>query len=137
MKTISLLTETDFDTAYQIECASHTYPWSRKTFEQNQGPLYLNYKLQCNDKMAGFIISQWVADEATIFNLAIAPTYQQQGLGKQLLEHTLDIFQQRHIQSVWLEVRCSNQPAIALYHKLGFNEITIRHAYYPTSNGRE
>jgi ribosomal-protein-alanine N-acetyltransferase len=34
-------------------------------------------------------------------------------------------------------VRPSNTHAIALYERLGFNEIGLRKAYYPAENGRE
>ncbi|MCR2392783.1 ribosomal-protein-alanine N-acetyltransferase, partial [Salmonella enterica] len=38
---------------------------------------------------------------------------------------------------LWLEVRASNQAAIALYEDLGFNEVTVRRNYYPSAHGRE
>ena len=38
---------------------------------------------------------------------------------------------------IFLEVRPSNPPAIALYHDEGFNEIGRRPRYYPSHDGRE
>jgi ribosomal-protein-alanine N-acetyltransferase len=38
---------------------------------------------------------------------------------------------------VFLEVRPSNTPALALYHSEGFNEIGRRPRYYPAAQGRE
>ena len=38
---------------------------------------------------------------------------------------------------MFLEVRPSNAPAIALYHDEGFNEIGRRPRYYPAIGGRE
>jgi [ribosomal protein S18]-alanine N-acetyltransferase len=40
-------------------------------------------------------------------------------------------------ETMFLEVRPSNSGAIALYQKLGFNEIGTRKGYYPAENGRE
>ena len=40
-------------------------------------------------------------------------------------------------QRVFLEVRPSNTPAVALYHSEGFNEIGRRPRYYPAVQGRE
>jgi ribosomal-protein-alanine N-acetyltransferase len=40
-------------------------------------------------------------------------------------------------ETVFLEVRVSNEVAIALYQDEGFNEIGIRKAYYPATDGRE
>ena len=41
------------------------------------------------------------------------------------------------IATLWLEVRASNSPAIALYESLGFNEVTVRKNYYPAAQGKE
>ena len=125
MNTISSLETTDLPAAYHIEQRAHAFPWSEKTFASNQGERYLNFQLTQNGKMAAFAITQVVLDEATLFNIAVDPDYQRQGLGRALLEH------------LWLEVRASNAAAIALYESLGFNEATIRRNYYPTTDGRE
>ena len=39
---------------------------------------------------AAFAITQVVLDEATLFNIAVDPDYQRQGLGRALLEHLID-----------------------------------------------
>lgn len=108
-----------------------------KTFASNQGERYLNFQLTQNGKMAAFAITQVVLDEATLFNIAVDPDYQRQGLGRALLEHLIDELEKRGVATLWLEVRASNAAAIALYESLGFNEATIRRNYYPTTDGRE
>lgn len=137
MKIISALTEADFIDAYTIEKLSHPIPWSEQTFRSNQGEHYLNRKIAVNHQLAGFAICQTVLDEATLFNIAIAPQFRQQGLAKQLLNHLLEELENKNIKILWLEVRESNTAAINLYQNLGFNELTIRKNYYPTKDGRE
>lgn len=137
MKIISTLTEQDFNDAYTIEQSSHLIPWSEQTFRSNQGERYLNKKIVCDDQLAGFLICQKVLDEATLFNIAIAPKYRQQGLAKLLLGHLMQELENNHVKILWLEVRESNRLAINLYYQLGFNEITVRKNYYPTKQGRE
>lgn len=137
MNTISSLTTTDLARAYAIETRAHAFPWSEKTFATNQGERYLNYRLLVDDVMAAFAITQVVLDEATLFNIAVDPTWQRQGLGRQLLEHLIGELEKRGVLTLWLEVRASNTAAIALYESLGFNEATIRRNYYPTAQGRE
>jgi [ribosomal protein S18]-alanine N-acetyltransferase len=39
--------------------------------------------------------------------------------------------------NMFLEVRASNEVAIALYESMGFCEMSIRRGYYPAKNGRE
>jgi len=137
MNNISILTPADLATAFQIEQASHAFPWTEKTFASNQGERYLNLKLTVDGKMAGFAITQVVLDEATLFNLAISPAYQRRGLGRQLLEFLIPQLIERGVFTLWLEVRASNQPALALYEQLGFNEVSVRRNYYPSATGRE
>ncbi|RLM21705.1 ribosomal-protein-alanine N-acetyltransferase [Brenneria alni] len=137
MNVISTLTPADLAQAFQIEQASHAFPWTEKTFASNQGERYFNLKLSHNGQMAAYAITQLVLDEATLFNIAVHPDHQRHGLGRQLLEHVIQSLEQRGILTLWLEVRASNQRAINLYESLGFNEVSLRRDYYPTAAGRE
>ncbi|OCG41942.1 ribosomal protein S18-alanine N-acetyltransferase [Gilliamella sp. Bif1-4] len=141
MKTISTLTEHDLIEAFELEQICHAIPWSKQTFLSNQGECYLNFKITINNQMVGFCICQYVADEANLFNIAIHPDFRKQGLARKLLNHLIDrlitIKSPCPISTLWLEVRQSNTPAIKLYHTLGFNQITIRKNYYPTTNGKQ
>ena len=137
MNTISLLTPSDLAAAYAIEKRSHAFPWSEKTFASNQGERYLNLRLEVDGQLAAFAITQVVLDEAKLFNIAVDPAHQRRGLGRALLEHLITQLEQRDVFTLWLEVRASNAPAIALYESLGFNEATVRRNYYPTADGRE
>jgi len=71
-----------------------------------------------------------VADEAEIFNLAVAPQYRRQGHGTALVTAALEGMRSRGIQSVFLEVRESNLGAIAFYEDLGFLRSGRRKDYY-------
>ncbi|KFC07426.1 ribosomal protein S18p-alanine acetyltransferase [Trabulsiella guamensis ATCC 49490] len=134
---ISSLSTTDLPRAWQIEKRAHAFPWSEKTFASNQGDRYFNLKLETENEIAAFAITQVVLDEATLFNIAVDPAYQRRGLGRALLEYLIDALEKRGVVTLWLEVRASNVAAIALYESLGFNEATIRKNYYPTAEGRE
>ncbi|WP_380184647.1 ribosomal protein S18-alanine N-acetyltransferase [Kalamiella sp. sgz302252] len=137
MNPISLLTPQDLERAFAIEQRSHAFPWSEKTFASNQGERYLNYRLDVGTEMAAFAITQIVLDEATLFNLAVDPAFQRRGLGRALLQHLIKELEQRGVLTLWLEVRASNQAAIALYQQLDFNEVSVRRNYYPTAEGKE
>ncbi|MGL4268182.1 MAG: ribosomal protein S18-alanine N-acetyltransferase [Plesiomonas sp.] len=123
--------------AYPIECAAHAFPWSKQTFQDNFGERYLNLQLRHAEGLAGFAICQTVLDEATLFNLAVDPRYQGQGLGRALLQALVERLEARGVLTLWLEVRESNTPARALYEAEGFNEVSRRKNYYPTADGRE
>lgn len=137
MSLITPLSQSDLNDAWQIERASHAFPWTEKTLASNQGDRYINLKLVSGQQMAAFAITQTVLDEASLFNIAVHPDYQRRGMGRELLEHVIGELEQRDILTLWLEVRQSNQPALALYESLGFNQVSVRHNYYPAANGRE
>lgn len=137
MTAISLLTPDDLAQAFAIECRSHAFPWSEKTFASNQGERFINLRLDVDGQMAAFAITQVVLDEASLFNIAVDPAFQRRGLGRQLLQHLINELIKRDVLTLWLEVRASNLPAIALYEQLGFNQVSRRPNYYPTASGRE
>ena len=137
MMKISTLKQSDLATAFLIEKLSHDFPWTERVFYGNQGEKYHNLKISVNNQIVGYAITQYVLDEATLFNIAVDPDFQRRGLGRELLEHLIDELEKRGILTLWLEVRASNAAAIALYESLGFNEATIRRNYYPTADGHE
>ena len=132
---ISAIISSDFDRLFEIEQAAHLVPWTKGTLLNNQGERYLNLKLSVENQIVAFTICQTVLDEATLFNIAVAPEFQGKGYGKRLLSALILQLQQQGIQTLWLEVRESNHTAQQLYTQLGFNEVTIRKNYYPTPNG--
>lgn len=137
MNTISFLKPDDLPEVWQIEQASHAFPWTEKTLNSNQGDRYLNLKLSVDNTIAAFAITQVVLDEATLFNIAVHPDFQRRGLGRELLQHLIDELIQRDVMTLWLEVRASNLAAIELYRGFDFNEVTVRKGYYPAAEGRE
>lgn len=131
------LSPDDFNLAYTLEKHCHAFPWSKKNFFSNQGNHYLNFRLNIDNVMAAFVISKMVLNEATLFNIAVDPVYQRSGLGRQLLGHLIRALIQNGVETLWLEVRVSNDAAIMLYEKLGFNQVSVRNNYYPAAKGCE
>lgn len=132
---IEEIQQADFERLFEIEQKAHLVPWSKGTLLNNQGEKYLNLKLVENGEIVAFAISQVVLDEATLFNIAVAPNFQGKGFGKRLLSELILQLQKRGVATLWLEVRESNQAAQKLYDSLGFNEVTVRRNYYPTPDG--
>ena len=78
-----------------------------------------------------------VLDEAHLLNLSVAKPHQGRGLGRMLLAHMIAKAKSYGANNMFLEVRPSNKNAIALYEKVGFNEMAVRRNYYPATGGRE
>ena len=128
---------TDIPGVHDIEVLAHSHPWSEKLFLSNFGKRYINHILMLDDKIVGYFIASYVAGEVTLLNIAISPAFQGGGLGKQLLSYLKTFSKSLEQEEIWLEVRSSNQSAIALYQALAFVDVDIRPAYYPTNDGRE
>ena len=70
-----------------------------------------------------------VLDEGCLEKIAVDPNYRRQGVAEAILSAFLR-FGQAHLAFLTLEVRASNAPAIALYEKLGFQQVGRRKDYY-------
>ncbi|MBP2196391.1 ribosomal protein S18-alanine N-acetyltransferase [Pantoea cypripedii] len=137
MTAISLITPEDQPQLLAIERRSHAFPWSEQTFASNQGERFLNLRFAAEGKLVAFAITQVVLDEASLFNIAVDPDFQRRGYARQLLQHLIAELEKRDVMTLWLEVRASNLPAIALYEQLEFHQVSRRPNYYPTASGRE
>jgi ribosomal-protein-alanine N-acetyltransferase len=81
-------------------------------------------------KISGFILGRQVADEGEILNLGVKPAYRHRGEGGALLKAALGGFQSRGVSRVFLEVRESNETAMAFYERHGFSKKGLRAGYY-------
>ena len=77
--------------------------------------------------VAGYVGSQTVLQEADMMNIAVADTHRRRGIARLLVE---ELIRQLDAYQLTLEVRASNAPAIALYEKLGFQQVGLRKNYY-------
>ncbi len=81
-------------------------------------------------QMIGLACLWAILEEAHITLLAVDPAYRGQGLGQALLWALLRAAAGRGLEWATLEVRLSNQAAIALYQKFGFERVGQRRGYY-------
>jgi len=127
----------DLDAVMAIEETVYQFPWTRKIFFDC---LHIGYHCRvCEGEqgLLGYCIASSAVGEAHILNLCVALEHRGNGIGRHLLESQIQDFRRNALNTVFLEVRESNQVAIALYDRIGFNEIGRRRAYYPAANGRE
>jgi len=82
--------------------------------------------------VVGFCVLALVpaAREAEVRNVAVHPEHRRQGLARLLLRAAIDRARDAGAETVFLEVRESNQAARALYARLGFTETGRRAEYY-------
>lgn len=126
----------DLPEVLAIEKQNYLFPWSEDVFIDCFRAGYGCWVCEEMDKILGYGLLSIAVGEAHILNISVDPAEQGHGIGRRLLQHLIDTAQGR-AETMFLEVRPSNEVAIALYQDIGFNEIGVRKDYYPAENGRE
>lgn len=129
---ITQMTQDHIQALAQMEKLCFQDPWSLHAFAYElNNPLSLwLVALNEADQVVGYVGSQSVIDAADIMNVAVLPEYRCQGIATALLEAICHRLAQKGMKTVTLEVRCSNDPAISLYQRLGFRQVGLRKNYY-------
>jgi ribosomal-protein-alanine N-acetyltransferase len=90
----------------------------------------------------GFVVGRFVmagesetSTDAEIYNIAITKEEQRKGFGQFLFNAFIAMCLKKNTANVWLEVRESNEKAIAFYQKNGFTSVQTRQFFY--ENPRE
>ena len=106
-------------------------PWSEKSIASElNNPLALWLVAVEEEEVVGYIGSQTVPDESDMMNVAVHPDYRRRGIAEALVTALCDALNERGSVSLTLEVRSSNEPAKAMYEKLGFGLAGRRPNYY-------
>lgn len=131
------MTHDDLALVSDIERRSYEFPWSHGVFRDCLLAGYQCVLLERDDEVAGYGILSVAAGEAHILNICVDPTYRSLGYGEWLLDEMLYRARTALVQEVFLEVRASNENALALYKKKGFYLVANRPSYYQAQEGRE
>jgi len=118
------VSQLDLDRIEEIQAASRpgATQWPRTA--------YLRYECWVAvvaGTVAGFVLYRDLGPgEGEILNLAVAPEFRRQGIGRALVRKILA----EHPGEVYLEVRRSNTVARRLYESEGFQVVALRPDYY-------
>jgi ribosomal-protein-alanine N-acetyltransferase len=129
----------DLPDVLTIENDVYPHPWTRGNFLDS---LYNGYEMwtlrDATGMLAGYFLVMLAVDEAHLLNISVRRDLHGKGLGRLQLDKVVAIAREKGMQSVLLEVRPSNQRALAVYLHYGFVQIGLRKGYYPAvSNTRE
>ena len=127
----------DIDAVVAIEGRAYSFPWSRGIFGDCLLAGYFAVVLESEGEVVGYAIMSSAAAEGHILNLCVDISRRRAGFGRQLLNYLLAEACSRQLQRLILEVRPSNDAAVALYEDSGFTRLGVRKDYYRALDGRE
>lgn len=131
------MNERDLDEVTAVEADIQAFPWTRGHFSDSLQAGHSVWVCRRGGELIGFAIVISVIDEAHLLNIGVAPRHQGQGFGARLLRHVMAVAREQGASKLFLEVRPSNDQAVALYRHFGFRQIGLRRGYYPAAIGRE
>ena len=137
LTTVREMNHDDLAMVSDIERRSYEFPWSHGVFRDCLLAGYQCLVLIRGDRVAGYAILSVAAGEAHILNLCVDPEFRSLGYGEQMLDELLYRARSASVREIFLEVRPSNETAIALYRKKGFHQVAARPEYYQANAGRE
>ena len=121
--------------ALEKECFSTPTP-EKMLMEEIIKPEAIYFAATQGENLIGYVGMQSVLDEGYMMDICVAESCRRQGVGRALMQALLEGAERAALAFVTLEVRASNDPAIALYTALGFEKVGERKNYYqnPTEN---
>jgi len=117
----------------EVERAAFAHPWSEEMIRRELEHEFSTVLLAIRGRegpIAGFAVVWLVHDELHVLNVAVAPEARRSGVARRILDRVEGRAREQGARVSMLEVRRSNQPAIALYRSLGYREVGVRPGYY-------
>src|SRR4030043_1028613 len=132
--------EEDLDIILRIERASFSAPWSKFYFihelhvNKNAFLLIMLHQVRYEEIILGYTDLWKEKNILHMANFAIEPRYRNKGYGASFLQFCMYFGDRLSIETIKLEVRVSNDSAIRLYKKAGFQITSLLKRYYIDNN---
>ena len=128
---IRALEAADLAAVEEIEQRAYPTPWSRSMFASELAkPTSICLGAFEGEELVGYVINSRYVDAWHVMNVAVDPDHQRRGVASRLLERLFELTRDDERRGYTLEVRVSNEAAIELYERLGFEPRGIRRGYY-------
>ena len=115
----------------ELEKICFSMPWSENSIAYElTNPLSTWLVAEQDGVVLGYVGAQTVHPESDMMNVAVSPNRRREGIAEVLVDALIVELKRIGSESLTLEVRASNAPAIALYTKMGFHEVGCRRNYY-------
>jgi ribosomal-protein-alanine N-acetyltransferase len=127
------LTYGDLPEVIAIERRSFPAPWSLAMFVlELSKPASVSVGAVHEGELVGYLICSRYHTVWHLMNVAVDPRYRRLGVASALIGHLVETAGEG--ERYTLEVRVSNQEAIAMYESFGFRGAGVRRRYYHDNN---
>ncbi len=116
-----------------LEEACFSAPWTRKMMEAElTGNPFARFRvaLDAEGRIVGYHCFWIVFEELRLMNVAVRESMRRRGVALALVTEALHMGLAEGATRAMLEVRASNEAALALYRRLGFVPVSTRRRYY-------
>lgn len=128
---------TDLDEVMAIEVSAYSHPWTRGNFIDSLAAGNLTWlRRDAGGHCIGYCVAMPGFEEMHLLNITVAPAAQRRGHARAMLQAVCEACQAQRHDTLWLEVRTSNDGARQLYSQLGFETVGLRRDYYPAAAGQ-
>lgn len=138
MITFHKMTVQDLDAVSDMESRIFSMPWSREAYQRALlDPNVCYVAAKEGTVLAGSCGVRNILSDGEITNVMVDEPYRGRGIGRAMLQKLLVCGKEMGAVQFFLEVRCSNEPALRLYRSCGFEVEGVRKNLYsnPTENG--
>ena len=134
---ITPMKQSDVDGIVEIEKDAYgPHHWAKSSFydelSNNLAKYYVAKTL--DGELVGYAGTWHIIDEGHITTIAVKKEYMRNHIGEALIHSILEDCYNSGVKYLTLEVRTSNDPAIKLYEKYGFQSLGTRKGYYQDNN---
>lgn len=105
-------------------------PWTKENIIESLENSTVFFIAKLRGKTVGYCGMQNALGDGYITNVAVTKTARKSGVATYLLEALFEYAKTHKLNFISLEVRRSNNPAISLYNKLGFENVGTRKNFY-------
>lgn len=134
---IKNMTKDDVESVIAIEEEAYgKHHWAKASFyDEMSNNLAKYYVAKTRDgEIIGYAGTWHIIDEGHITTIAVKKDYLRNHIGEALIHQIVEDCYKDKVKYLTLEVRVSNEPAIKLYEKYGFQSLGTRKGYYQDNN---
>ncbi len=127
--------EDDIPQVVEIEARSNRPAWSAQAFQNELVKPHAHFWVvtdnETDSKVLAYTVFALPADQAHIQTVAVHPEHRRHQLGTHLVRQIISFAMRQEAESLILEVRKGNEPAVKLYQNMGFVVIRTVPKFYP------